>query len=108
MTAGEFWLAVALMAGATYATRLPGLLLVRLLPGFLGRALAAIPPAVFAALAVPPLLVASTPAGPTFALRATMLVPAAVAWLVARRTGQAALGLGIGFVVALLMRLAAV
>lgn len=106
MSTGEFWVAVALMAGATYATRLPGLLLVRPLPGFLGRALAALPPAVFAALALPALLVSGGTAAPAFVLRPSALVPAALAWVVARWTGQAAAGLGIGFAAALAMRVA--
>lgn len=105
MTAAEFWVAVGLMGAATYATRLPGLLLARPLPGFLGRALAAIPAAVFAALAAPPLLLAGPPDDPALALQPAALAPAAVAWVVARWSRQAAVGLAAGFAAALLARL---
>lgn len=106
MTALQFWLAAGLMAAATYATRLPGLLLARPLPGFLGRALAAVPAAVFAALAAPGLLTAATPSGPSLALRPGALLPALVAWLVARRARRADVALGAGFLAAIVARLA--
>jgi branched-subunit amino acid transport protein len=82
MSSAEFWLAAALMSAATYATRLPGLLLRRAPRGAAGRGLAATPPAVFAALALPPLLLAFGPGGPTLALSAEALL-AAVATAVA-------------------------
>jgi branched-subunit amino acid transport protein len=101
MSAWTFWLTTLLVAGAVFATRLPGLLLARPPAGPLGRALGVVPAAVFATLAVPPLLLGG---GEALTVRADLLLAGGATAIVADASRRFDLAVAAGLVMAGLCR----
>jgi predicted branched-subunit amino acid permease/branched-subunit amino acid transport protein len=102
-----FWLVTALVGGAVFATRLPGMLLPRAPGGAAGRALGAVPAAVFATLALPPLLLGGE-AGAGVAVRADLLLAGVATAVVADATRRFEAAVAAGLVMAALWRIVGV
>jgi branched-subunit amino acid transport protein len=100
----SFWLAIAIIGAFTFATRLSFILLLgsRQVPPLLGRALRLVPPAVLSAIIFPELLL---PGGTLdLSFRNPRLLAGMLAALVAWRTKNIFLTIGVGMAALLLLQ----